>query len=351
MVTCYLRGYTSLLEELGVKGRVPAYYVSLCLNQTVLLSIFLSIAETRRRILGCIMDIYSLFSEEAQPPKLSFPLESPASNQEDLHQYVRYSHQGCGFTMAERRSFMAASQLTLSRKRSIRSLVSEHVQKAQASEARPPSPSRQPRTTLSPWPQHYRNYESANDAPRPLLQSFGPVKACAAEQEVSLKCQSKPASLRTLSSPIKFKGSLESFATNPDRDFMDHSAHMDQSKYLYYPPTNPSDAAQRFSRLHDSGPKRRLSYGESPDSPDSRIFHKTTASRDLRRKASLHVKDDNCFSLYHQNPKAIQARSWSSKSSQPKPRLWLDQAEDEEIEKMVSLRSLPNQRTCSWLRC
>ena len=319
-------------------------------------SIFLSIAKIQR-ILGCLMDIYALSSNEAQPSILSFPLESPPSNQEDPHQYARYGHQGCGSTLAERRSSMAASQLIPSRKRSIRSLVSEHVQNAQASDARPPLPSRpskrtkEPRTPLSPRRQHLRDHESANDAPRPLLQSFGPVKACAAEQEAPLKYQSKPASLRTLSSPIKFKGSLETFATNSDRDFMDHSALGDQSKYLYCPPTNSSAGAQRSSRLHDSGPYRRLSYGEPPHSLDSRVFHKTTASRALKRKASLHLKDNNCFSLYHQNPEAIQAKPWISESSQPKPRLWLDLAKDEEIEKMVSLRSLVNQRTCSWLRC
>ena len=303
------------------------------------------------------MDIHSLSPNEAQPSKLSSPVESPALNQEDPHQYACYSHQGCSSTLAERRSFMAASQLILSRKRSIRSLVSEHVQNAQASDARPPSPSRpskrtkEPRTPLTPCHQHLRDHESITDAPRPLLQSFGPVKACAAEQEASLKYRSKPASLRTLSSPIKFKGSLESFATNPDQDLMDHSGLGDQSKYLYCPPTNSSDGTQRFSRLHDSGPYRRLSYGELPNSFDSRVFHKTTAFRDLSRKASLHVKDNNCFSPYHQNPEAIQAKPRDSEYSQPKPRLWLDLAEDEEIEKMVSLRSLPNQRTCSWLRC
>lgn len=303
------------------------------------------------------MDIHSLSPNEAQPSKLSSPVESPALNQEDPHQYACYSHQGCSSTLAERRSFMAASQLILSRKRSIRSLVSEHVQNAQASDARPPSPSRpskrtkEPRTPLTPCHQHLRDHESITDAPRPLLQSFGPVKACAAEQEASLKYRSKPASLRTLSSPIKFKGSLESFATNPDQDLMDHSGLGDQSKYLYCPPTNSSDGTQRFSRLHDGGPYRRLSYGELPNSFDSRVFHKTTAFRDLSRKASLHVKDNNCFSPYHQNPEAIQAKPRDSEYSQPKPRLWLDLAEDEEIEKMVSLRSLPNQRTCSWLRC
>ena len=252
---------------------------------------------------------------------------------------------------------MAASKLIFSRKRSIRSPVSEHVPNAQASDARPASPSRlskgtkEPRTPLSPRPQHLRDHESVDDAPRPLLQSFGPVKACAAEQEASLKHQSKPASLRKLSSPIKFKGSLESFATNLDLDIVDHSALGDQSKYLYCPPANSSGGTQRFSHLHDSGPYRRLSYGEPANSSDSRVFHKTTASRHLRRKASLRVKDNNCFSLYQQNPEAIQAEPWNSEYSQPKPRLWLDLAEDEEIEKMVSLRSMPNQPTCPWLRC
>ena len=304
-----------------------------------------------------IMEIYSLSSSEAQPSKISFSLESPPSNQADSHQYAHYSHQGCGSTLAKRRSLMAASNLILSRKRPICTLVSEHVQNAQASDARPPSPSRpskrakELRTPLSPAPQYLRDHESANDAPRPLLQSLGPAKAYAAEQEASISYQSKPASLRTLSSPINFKSSLESFATNSDQDFIDHSALGDQSKYLYYPPTDSADGVQRFSRLQGSGPYRRLSYGETPSSPDSRVFHKTTGSRGLRRKASLHVKDDNCFSLDHQSSEAIQAKPWNSDSSQPKPKLLLDLAEDEEIEEMVSLLSLPNQQTCSPLRC
>ena len=48
---------------------------------------------------------------------------------------------------------------------------------------------------------------------------------------------------------------------------------------------------------------------------------------------------------------AIQAKPWDFEFSQAKPRLWLGLAEDEEIEEMVSLRSLPNQRTRSWLQC
>ncbi|KAK0510071.1 hypothetical protein JMJ35_007465 [Cladonia borealis] len=235
---------------------------------------------------------------------------------------------------------MAASQLILSRKRSIRSLVSEHLPNAQPSDARPSSPSRpskrtrEPRTPVSPRPQHLRSHDSANYAPTPLLQSFEPVEACAAERQASLKYQSKPASLRTLSSPIKFKGSLESFATNPDCDCMSHSALGDQSKYLYCPPTNPSDGAQQFSCVHDSDSYRRLSYGEPPNYLDSRVFCKSTVPRDLRRKASLHVKDHNCLSFYHQNPEAIQAKPWDSEFSQTKPRLWLGLAEDEEIEEM-----------------
>ena len=303
------------------------------------------------------MDIYYLSSNEAHRSKFSFPLESPSSDQEDPHQYARFTHKDYGSTLAERRSSMAASQLILSRKRSIRSLVSEHLPNAQASDARPSSPSRlskrtrEPRTPVSPRPQHLRSHESANYAPTPLLQSFEPVEACAAERQASLKYQSKPASLRTLSSPIKFKSSLESFATNPDCDCMDHSTLGDQSKYLYSPPTNPSDGAQRFSRVHDSDPYRRLSYGEPHNSLDSRVFGKSTVPRDLRRKASLHVKDHNCLSFYHQNPEAIQAKPWDSESSHATPRLWLGLAEDEEIEEMVSLRSLPNQRTRSWLQC
>ncbi len=299
------------------------------------------------------MEICSLSSNEAQPSKVSFP----PSNPEDPRQYAHYSHRDCGSALAERRSLMAASNLILSRKRSIRSLVSEQVQNAQASDARPPSPSRpskrtkEPRTPLSPAPQHLRDHESADDPPRPLLQSLGPAKAYAEEQEACINYQSQPASLRTLSSPIKFEGSLESFGTKPDQDSMDYSALGDQSKYLYYPPINSSEGVQPVSRLHDSGLYRRLSYGEPPSSPDWRVFHKTTGSRDLRRKARLHVKDNNYFSLDHQSPEAIQAKTWNSESSQPKPKLSLDLAEGEEIEEMVSLISLPNQQTCSPLRC
>ncbi len=40
-----LKRYTSLLEELGLKGRVAAYYVTRYLNQTILLFILLSNAK------------------------------------------------------------------------------------------------------------------------------------------------------------------------------------------------------------------------------------------------------------------------------------------------------------------
>lgn len=305
------------------------------------------------------MDTVSLLSKEARPSKGLFPLESPTWNQEDPYQYAHCSHQGCGSALAERRSFMASSHLILSRKRPVRSLVAEHVQNAQAANARSPSPSRpskrtkEPKAALSPRPQHSRADESANATSRPLMQPPGPAKACAAEQyqQASLNYQSKSAGFGTLSSPIMFKGSLESRATNPEQDSVVHSKLEAQSKYLYYPPTNPSEGAHWFSRVHDGGPHRRLSYGAPPNDPDSIVFHKLTSSRHPRRKASLHVKENGCLCLYNQSPEAIQAKPWNSEPCQIKPRLWLDLAEDDEIQETVSCLSLPNQKTCSWLRC
>lgn len=321
----------------------------------MLLSVFLSIFKRLVRILGCIMDILSFLSNEARPSNGSFPLESPAWNQEDPYQYAHYSHQGCGTALAERRSFMAAPHLIFSRKRPIRNLVDEHAQDAQASNAVSPSPSRplkrskELRAALSPRPQHSRTHESANDTSRRLLQRLGPAKACAAEQDqqASLNDQSESAGFRTLSSPIIIKGSLESLAPYRKQDFMDYSALADQSKYLYYPPTNPSEGARQFSRAHDGGPYRRLSYGAPPSTPGPRVSRKITDSPDPGRKASLHVKKNGCLCSYNQSPEAIQAKSWNSESSQTKPRLWLDLAEEEAIQKMVSLL-LPNQQT--WLR-
>ena len=132
---------------------------------------------------------------------------------------------------------------------------------------------------------------------------------------------------------------------------MNHSALGNQSNCLYCPPTIPSDEAQQFSCAHDSDPYRRLSHGEPSNSLDLGVFRKARTPHDLRRKASLHVKDHNCLSFRHQNPEAIQAEPWGSEYSQAKPSLWLGLAEDEDIEEMVSLRSLPNQRTRSWLQC
>ena len=322
----------------------------------MLLSIFLSISKRPARILGCIMDTFSLLSNETRPLKGLFPVESPTWNQEDPYQYAHCSHQVCGSALAKRRSFMAASHLILSRKRPIRSPVA-HVRNAQASDARSPSPSRpskrteEPRAARSPHPQHSRAHESANETPRPLLQPLGPAKSCAAEQDqqASLNYQRKSAGVRTLSSPIVIKGGLESFAPKPKQGFMDHSALADQSKYLYYPPTNPSKRSHRCSRTHDGGPYRRLSYGAPPSTPDPRVFHKITESPDPRHKASLHVKENSYLCSYNQSHEAIQAKSWIYEPSQAEPRLWLDLAEDEEIQEMVSLLSLPNQQT--GLRC
>ena len=350
MVTSYqyLRRYTSLFDELGVKG---GRLLCIAMSQPDYLIVrFPFIAEILKRICRCIMDIYYLSSNEAHPFRFSFPLQSPSSDQEDPHQYARSTHHDYSSTLAERRSSMAVSQLILSRKRSIRSLVSEHLPNAQASDARPSSPSRQSKRTrdavtpVSPLPQHLRSHENADYAPTPLLQSSEPVRACATERQASFKYQTEPASLKTLSSPIKFKGNLESFATNPDRDWMNHSALGNQSNHLYCPPTISSDEAQQFSCVHDSDLYRRLSHGEPSTSLDLGVFRKARTPHDLRRKASLHVKDHNCLSSHHQNPEAIQAKPWDSECSQAKPSLWLSLAEEEEIEEMVSLRSLPNQR-------
>ena len=302
------------------------------------------------------MDTCSLLSNEGRPSNGTFSLESPTWNQENPYQYAHCSHRGCGSALAERRSFMAAPHLILSRKRPIRNLVVEHAQNAQASDARSPSPSRpskrtkEPRAAQSPRPQHSRTHKSANDTSRRLQQTSGPARACAAQQdqEASLNYQSKSAGLRTLSSPIIIKGSLELLAPYPKQDFMDHSALADQSKYLYYPPTNPSEGAHRFSRAHGGGPYRRLSYGAPPSTPSPRVSQKITDSPDPGREASLHVETNGCLCSYNKGPEAIQAKSWKSERSQTKPRLWRDPAEDEEIQEMVSLLSLPNQQT--WLQ-
>ena len=322
----------------------------------MLLSIFLSISKRLVRILGCIMETFSLVSNEARPSKGSFLLESPTWNQEDPYQYAHCSHQNCGSTLTESRSFMAASHLILSRKRPIRSLVAEHVQNAPASDARSPSPSRpskrtkEPTAALSPRPQYSRAHESTNDTRKPLLQLSRSAKACAAEQDqqASLDYQSESACLRRLSSPIIIKGSLESFE-NPKQDFMEYSTLADQSKYLYYPPTNPSEGAHQCFRAHHGGPYRRLSYDAPPSTPDPRVFHKITDYPGPEEKASLHVKENGCLRSYNQSPEAIQAKSWNSESSQTKPRLCIDAAEDKGIQGMVSLLSPPNHQTL--LRC
>ena len=318
----------------------------------MLLSILLSVSKILVRILGCIMETFSLASNEARPSKRSFLLESPTWNQEDPHQYAHCSHQNCGSTLTEGRSFMAASHLILSRKRPIRSLVAGHVQNAPASNARSPSPSRpskrtkEPTAALSPRPQHSRAHERANDTQRPLLQLSRSAKACAAEQDqrTSLDYQSKSAGFRRLSSPIIIKSSLESFE-NPKQDLMEYSTLADQSKYLYYPPTNPSEGAHRCFRAHDGGPYRRLSYGAPPSTPEPRVFHKVTDYPGPGEKASLHVKENGCLRSYDQSPEAIQAKSWDSESSQTKPKLWIDAAEDEETQGMVSLPPPPNHQT------
>ena len=337
---------------------MAAYYLLRCLNQTILLFIFLSTINIIVRILECIMDTYSYFSNERRPSEGSFPLQSPTWNQEDPYQYAHCNHQGCASALAERRSFMAASNLILPRKRSICSLMSEHVQNAQALDAWSPSPwrpskrTKEPKTALSPHPQHLRAHEGANDTSRPLVQPSGPTKACVAVQDQeAFNYGSKSAGFRTLSSPIMFKGSLESLATNSEQDSMDHSKLETQSKYLYYPPTNPSEGAHWFSRVRDGGPHRRLSYGAPHNIPGPWVFQKLTNSRHPRRNASLHVKENGCLGLYNQSPEAIQAKPWNPEPSQIKPILWLDRAEDEEIKGMVSFLSLPNQKTCSWLRC
>ena len=298
------------------------------------------------------MEPFSLISNEARPSERSFPLESPTWNQEDPYQYAHCSHQDCGSTLTESRNFMAASHTILSRKRPIRSLVSGYVQKAPALDARSPSPSRpskrtkEPTTALSPPPQQSSAHERANDTQGPLLQLSRSARACAAEQDqqASLDYQSKSAGFRRLSSPIIIKGSIESFET-PKQEFIGYSTLANQSKYLYYPPTNPADGAHKCFPAHDGGPYRRLSYGAPPSAPEPRVFHKVTDYPGPGEKASLHVEEYGCLRSNDQSPEAIQAKSRELESSRTKARSWIDAAEDEEVLGMVSLLPPPNHQT------
>ena len=112
------------------------------------------------------------------------------------------------------------------------------------------------------------------------------------------------------------------------------------SEYIYFAPTNPSDKTSQASDIHRRVPRQRLSYGDPPSKPGSRL-HKSTGSWELRHEAERHAEGHNLDLRSNTTLNASAARPYHFRPAQSKHRLCFDSSErKDEIQEAVSIIKL-----------
>ena len=112
------------------------------------------------------------------------------------------------------------------------------------------------------------------------------------------------------------------------------------SEYIYFAPTNPSDKTSQASDFHRRVPRQRLSYGDPPSKPGSRL-HKSTGSWELRHEAERHAEGHNLELRSNTTLNASAARPYHFQPAKSKHRRCLDSSErKDEIQEAVSILKL-----------
>ena len=298
------------------------------------------------------MDVHPVFLYGLNRSTFSLPSKILPSSQ-DQYRAVSHGIDACNgrnlsTTIAERRSAVHPTPLTLSRKRSIRSIASEHALDVQAlrssSSPRVCSRKRTKETTLTlPNPKRSDSNGAAADLPSSLQESARNEEnnSIVGVYSVTIDNQDEAASPKTLRSPIEFNQPLYSSDTVSARTDLNKALRpksltsSQQSRYQYYAPTNPADQADRFHRHFGRIPRCQLSYGD----PKPWSLHHTKGLHKLRLEAGLEAEDKESF-LWSNDIKvvadAISVKPWNSEPTRSKPGLWLDLVDDgEQIEEAV----------------
>ncbi|CAF9933187.1 hypothetical protein IMSHALPRED_009084 [Imshaugia aleurites] len=189
--------------------------------------------------------------------------------------------------------------------------------------------------------------------PRPLLD-FSEAKTVSLERTDSAEvtCDQTDCDRRkTLRSPFEY---THDFVTNKiDPNANNDIQRLDSNKpvhsknssgYIYYAPTNPSDAVSQVLDAHRRVPRRQLSYGDPPSKSGPRSLHKTTGSWELRQEAERYAEAYGLNSWLDSTSHASDARPYHSEP-RSKPRLWLDLSEQKDgIQEAVSIPNCKNRR-------
>jgi hypothetical protein len=249
-----------------------------------------------------------------------------------------------GSTLAERRSCSQPPRLLLaSKKRSIRSVASELALDGQCPYSRYSlslplakrikEPLTAPSTIDLPL-------DDGEKIPNHLISQkpsqLSDDETTLSEHRVADGHKIEPNHSKALLSPINLNAQIVKYRL--DSTTTESIEPPNGSEYHYYPPTNPSDGHATFAQWHGTGPRRQLSYGEPINHSKPRSLHKSTGSTELRREAGWSLEYNNCGSWFDDESIAPAIKPWYSEPPRPKPRLWLDLAEDGgQIEEAVSL--------------
>lgn len=257
-------------------------------------------------------------------------------------------------TLAERRSCSQLHPLQLtSKKRSI-SVTSEQALDEHSHHASLASPLPLAKRKKEPLAPHSHSHLPCEDGVKAngRQESQTPPQlfnkdAILLQDRESDPCTSGPTDSKALLSPINFGPQLERHEDGSTRTMA--SQLPEGPRYEYYAPINPSDGQGAYTQLYGTGPRRQLFYGEPFHYSKARSLHKSIGSTELRREAGYAPEHTNSGSWFDDGPSTAAAKPRYSEPSRPKPRLWLDLAEDgEQIEEAVG--RLPTQGSVLVLR-
>ena len=250
-------------------------------------------------------------------------------------------------TIAERRCCLQPPilLLTLSKKRPIRNVVSQHSLDEQYTYTNQDSSvplakrMKEPSTPIAPTRLSSSDSEDAlNLLTQRRSTQLREHEGNASEQQAADAEPLEVQRSKVLLSPISLNAQIEEdhVASTITKTIVAAS----QSKYQYYPPTNPFNGHRPYAQLYCAGPSRQLSYGEPTIHPKPRSLHKATGSAELRQDATCSSQHNGSSSWFDDEDSAPLPRPWHSEPQPPKARLWLDLTGGEgHIEEAVSVPS------------
>lgn len=110
------------------------------------------------------------------------------------------------------------------------------------------------------------------------------------------------------------------------------------SRYVFYPPRNPSDGTKPAPKSSHEAPQRQLSYGQPPCTPPSKSIHKSMGSSEVRSKWKWGFEDEKPSSSTDEDVRIPATRPYYSGPPRSKPWLYLDLVDEgSKVVKAVSI--------------